>query len=142
MRPSRAIAFGWSIHPHPAHTDLGSDLIRTEAGAGRQGHLCVWLDYTWTLAREARFVDGDANPIGDNHVVTLDRAADRRGRLSVRRYASAAEADRHDLEFWMQIPESERVLQVWRLSLEQWQLAGHPPYEPRLHRSVASVRRR
>ncbi len=24
--------------PHPAHADLGGDLIRTEAGAGLQGH--------------------------------------------------------------------------------------------------------
>ena len=84
----------------------------------------------------------DTGPISDNGNVTRDHAPDRRQRLTVRRYGSAAEADLHDLEFWKQIPENERPLQVWRLSLEQWQLAGHPPHEPGLHRSVASIRRR
>ena len=31
------------------------------------------------------------------------RAAERAGRLTVRRFDSAAEADRHDLEFWAAI---------------------------------------
>jgi hypothetical protein len=44
----------------------------------------------------------------------------RTARIVTRRFASSQEADRHDLEFWMQIPESERVLQVWRLSQELW----------------------
>jgi hypothetical protein len=80
--------------------------------------------------------------MGDNLTVALDRAADRRQRLTLQRFESSAEADGHDLQFWMQIPENERLLQVWRLSLEQWELAGNPPHEPRLHRSVARVRRR
>ena len=37
---------------------------------------------------------------------------------------------------------AERVLLAWRLSLEQWQLSGHPPHEPGLCRSVARVTRR
>jgi hypothetical protein len=78
---------------------------------------------------------------GDNLVVPLENAP-RRGQITVRRYASAADADRHDLEFWMQLPASERVLQVWRLSQEQWTLAGHPPHESGLCRSVARVVRR
>ena len=63
-------------------------------------------------------------------------------RLTVRRYASAADADKHDLDFWMQLPEAERVLQAWRLSQELWGLRGDLPDEHRLSRSVASVRRR
>jgi hypothetical protein len=69
-------------------------------------------------------------------------SSDRRRRLTVRRYSSAAEADRHELEYWSQLSDGERVLQVWRLSVEQWQLRGDPPHEPGLHRSVARVHRR
>ena len=65
-----------------------------------------------------------------------------RHRITVRRFASSAEADRHDLEYWLQIPDTERVLLAWRLSHELWQLHGDPPHEPGLCRSVASVRRR
>jgi hypothetical protein len=67
---------------------------------------------------------------------------DRKARMTIRRYASADEADRHDLEFWMQIPESERVLRVWQLSQEVWRLRGDLPDEPGLCRSVARVSRR
>jgi hypothetical protein len=63
-------------------------------------------------------------------------------RMTVRRYSSAAEADKHDLDFWTQLPAAERVLQVWRLSQELWRLRGGLPYEPGLSRSVASIRRR
>jgi hypothetical protein len=66
----------------------------------------------------------------------------RRSRVTVRRFESAAEADRHDLEYWLQMPDSERVLHAWRLSLELAQLRGDPPYEPGLHRSVTRVYRR
>jgi hypothetical protein len=62
--------------------------------------------------------------------------------MTTRRFASNAEADRHDLEYWQQIPPAERVLQTWRLSVEQWQLAGHSPDEPGLCRSVARLTRR
>jgi tetratricopeptide (TPR) repeat protein len=61
--------------------------------------------------------------------------------MTARRFASSAEADRHDLEYWRQMSDAERVLQVWRLSLEQWQLRGGAPHEPGLCRSVARVRR-
>ena len=56
-----------------------------------------------------------------------------------------------DVEFvqallaWEREPTVEaqaRVQVAFNAVLEQWQFAGHPPYEPRLHRSVASVRRR
>jgi hypothetical protein len=66
---------------------------------------------------------------------------ERRERMTLSRFQSAAEADRHDLAFWMQIPEAERVLRVWELTLEQWRL-GNLPDESGLCRSVASVRRR
>lgn len=61
---------------------------------------------------------------------------------TARRFASNADADRHDAEFWRQIPPDERVLVAWRLSVEQWQLLGVTPDEPGLCRSVASIRRR
>lgn len=67
---------------------------------------------------------------------------ERTSRITVRRYASAADADRHDLEYWLQIPDTERVLQVWRISQELARLRGEPPHEPGLHRSVARVFRR
>jgi hypothetical protein len=70
-----------------------------------------------------------------------DHAKDDRP-VTVRRFSSAAEADSHDLEYWMQIPEPERVLQVWRLSQEMWRLRGDLPDESGLSRSVARVRRR
>jgi hypothetical protein len=62
--------------------------------------------------------------------------------VTTRRFASNAEADRHDAEYWRSLPASERVLQAWRLSVEQWQLLGRRPDEPGLCRSVASLRRR
>jgi hypothetical protein len=43
--------------------------------------------------------------------VTDRRASDRSARVTVRRYATSAEADRHDLEFWREMPDAERVLQ-------------------------------
>jgi hypothetical protein len=62
--------------------------------------------------------------------------------ITVRRFESAAEADRHDLEFWMQMSDAERVLHAWRLSREQWRLRGESVDEPGLCRSVARVHRR
>lgn len=62
--------------------------------------------------------------------------------MTVRRYATAADADRDDLAFWQQLSEADRVLQVWRLSQELWRLSGARPDESRLCRSVARVRRR
>ena len=63
-------------------------------------------------------------------------------RKTIARYETSADADRHDLDFWRRLPEAERVLQAWRLSLELWSLGGNPPYEPGLSRSVARVFRR
>jgi hypothetical protein len=62
--------------------------------------------------------------------------------MTTRRYRSAAEADAHDLAFWKQIPPAERIVQVWKLSQEQWRLSGEQTDESGLCRSVASVRRR
>jgi hypothetical protein len=77
-----------------------------------------------------------------NSHMPSDGATARAGRITVRRYASSPDADRHDLEFWMQIPDVERVLQVWRLSQEQWRLHGDARDESGFCRSVASVHRR
>jgi hypothetical protein len=62
--------------------------------------------------------------------------------VTVRRYASNAEADQHDRDYWKQIPAADRVRLVWTLSVEQWQLAGRLPDEPGLCRSVARIHRR
>jgi hypothetical protein len=75
-------------------------------------------------------------------LAVAEQTSDRAARLVTRRFESSAEADRHDLEFWMQIPEHERVLQVWRLSQELWRLRGELRDEPGLCRSVARVIRR
>jgi hypothetical protein len=72
----------------------------------------------------------------------MAESGSRAGRIVARRFDSSAEADRHDLEYWQQIPEGERVLQAWRLSQELWRLRGERVDEPGLCRSVASVRRR
>ena len=61
--------------------------------------------------------------------------------MTVHRFASAAEADAHDLEFWMRMSDKERILHVWTLSRELWQLAGESRDERGLCRSVARVRR-
>jgi hypothetical protein len=71
-----------------------------------------------------------------------DRAAGRRSRMTVHLFESSAEAERHELEFWRAIPVNERVLEVWRLSEEQWRLAEPAADEPGLSRSVARVHRR
>ena len=73
--------------------------------------------------------------------MAADGASNRTARMSVRRYASSAEADLHDVEFWMQIPVADRILLVWRLSQEQWRLRDDGSNESGLCRSVASVRR-
>ena len=70
-----------------------------------------------------------------------DRAAERGTRITSRVYANAREADQCDLDYWLQMPASERVLQVWKLTLEQWELAGLRN-ESGLCRSVARVQRR
>ena len=68
----------------------------------------------------------------------LERARERTRRITLRRFASSKAADAHDLEFWQQISPDDRILLTWTLSKEQWQLAGYPPHEPGLHRSVES----
>jgi hypothetical protein len=68
--------------------------------------------------------------------------SDRVREITVRRYQSAADADRHDLEYWATIPPAERLHQVWRLSQELWSLRGDLPDEPRLSRSVTRLLRR
>lgn len=71
-----------------------------------------------------------------------DRAIERARRMTIRRFASAADADREDRAYWQQIPEAERAVEAWRLSQELWRLTGGPPHESGLCRSIARVRRR
>jgi hypothetical protein len=63
-----------------------------------------------------------------------DRAIERTRRMTIRRFASAGDADREDLAYWQQIPEAERALEAWRLSQELWRLTGGPAHEPGLCR--------
>lgn len=93
-----------------------------------------------TITREA--VLKAAKIIGDHEQMLPEGRLSRGRRVTTRRFESAAEADRHDLEFCQQIPAADRLLYVWQLSLEQWQLAGGSPHEPGLCRSVASLHRR
>jgi hypothetical protein len=65
-----------------------------------------------------------------------------RSDITVRKFTSHEEADKADLAYWLQLSPAERVLLVWRLSVDQYQLRGDPPYEPGLHRSVTRVYRR
>ena len=67
--------------------------------------------------------------------------AERRRRMTVRKFASHAEADAADVAFWRALPETERILQVWRLSLAQWAQTGDVNDASRLHRTVTRVRR-
>ena len=69
-----------------------------------------------------------------------DRLATRSG-ATARVFTSLAEHDRADAEYWAALPPDVRVMQVWKLSLEQWQLHSGGAYEPGLSRSVACVRR-
>jgi hypothetical protein len=71
----------------------------------------------------------------------MDRAVERRTRMRVRVYRSLEEHDREDAAFWAGVPAAERVLEVWRLSEEQWRLRGEFPDEPGLCRSVARIHR-
>ena len=71
-----------------------------------------------------------------------DDAKGRAARIVTRRFESSAEADGHDLEYWLTVAEHERVLHVWRLSQELWSLRGEWRDEPGLCRSVARVHRR
>jgi hypothetical protein len=66
----------------------------------------------------------------------------RRRSIVVRKFASNADADRHDADFWRALPAHERVLLAWRLSAEQWELMGRKADEPGLCRSVARLQRR
>ena len=71
----------------------------------------------------------------------MDAASQRLARMGVRVYSSLEEHDRDDAAYWAAIPADVRVLQVWRLSEEQWRLRGEFPNEPGSCRSVARVRR-
>lgn len=73
--------------------------------------------------------------------MALDGAGDRRRRMHVTTFSSLTAHDRADAAYWLALPVAERVLQVWRLSEEQWRLRGEYPDEPGLPRSLARVLR-
>jgi hypothetical protein len=61
--------------------------------------------------------------------------------MRVRVFRSHVEQEREDAAYWASIPAAERVLEVWRLSEEQWRLRGEFSDEPGLCRSVARLQR-
>ena len=71
----------------------------------------------------------------------MDRAEERRRRMKVRIYRSHEAHDRDHPAYWAALPVDVRILQVWRLSEEQWRMRGEFPDEPGLCRSVARVHR-
>jgi hypothetical protein len=78
----------------------------------------------------------------DNPPVSSDMENARRRRITVRRFISAADAGRHDLEYWRSLPDAERILLAWHLSEELWALRGESTYEPGLRRPVTRLQRR
>ena len=60
----------------------------------------------------------------------------------VRVYASNAEADAADRAYWLSLTPDERIELTWQMSEELWRLRGEFNDDPRLCRTVASIRRR
>jgi hypothetical protein len=71
----------------------------------------------------------------------MDAADRRRARTQARVYPSREAHDRDDRAYWAALPVDVRVLEVWKLSEEQWRLRGEFPDEPGLCRSVARIHR-
>jgi hypothetical protein len=71
----------------------------------------------------------------------MDAIDRRRSQIAVRVYPSHAAHARDDAAYWAALSADVRVLQVWKLSEEQWRLRGEFPDEPGLCRSVARVHR-
>jgi hypothetical protein len=61
--------------------------------------------------------------------------------MQVHVYPSLEAHDRDDARFWATLSPDIRVLEVWKLSEEQWRLRGEYPDEPGLCRSVTRVHR-
>jgi hypothetical protein len=70
------------------------------------------------------------------------RAAERRRRMTVRKFASHAEADAADLAFWRAASPEERLEAVCDLVLEFSLMQGQGSDQLRLQRSVCRVERR
>ena len=71
----------------------------------------------------------------------MDRVEERRRRMQVRIYRSQEAHDWDDPAYWAALPVDVRILEVWRLSEEQWRMRGEFPDEPGLCRSVVRVHR-
>jgi hypothetical protein len=72
----------------------------------------------------------------------MSDASERRARMQVRVYPTLAAHDRDDPAYWLALPVTERVLQVWKLSEAQYRLRGEFPDASGLPRSTARVHRR
>ena len=68
--------------------------------------------------------------------------AERRRRMTVRKFASNAEADAADIEYWRGVSPEEKLAMVWDLVLVHSQMQGQSVDQLRLQRSVCRVERR
>ena len=69
-------------------------------------------------------------------------ASERRRRMTVRKFASHAEADAADLAYWRRASPEEKLEAVWDLVLIHSQMQGQSVDQLRLQRSVCRVERR
>lgn len=89
------------------------------ACVGRPAAACVRDDEGATAFGLIGSVDSGIKDNGD-----VSSADQRRARMQVRVYPSIQAHLRDDAAYWAALPAAERVMQVWRLSEEQWRLRG------------------
>ena len=89
------------------------------------------------------------NQVGIGAILNPSMDAAARNRLAtattrlVRRAADRPDSDLSDDRYWSRIPQNERLAFAWRLSVEQWRLAGREiPLGPELRRHTSLLRRR
>jgi hypothetical protein len=69
-------------------------------------------------------------------------AAERRRRMTVRKFASHAEADAADVAYWRSVSPEGRLEAVWDLVRSYSEMQGQSGDQLRLQRSVCRVERR
>ena len=134
--------------PHGAGDDVGVVLEMVFVLVELAGHVRERADdvlrHGWLLSDHQSLhlsTVSAGGPSWDNRAVQ-DRAAERRERMTVRRFPSNAAADAHDREYWAAIPPDRRLEMVWDLTLDLHALQGLSGDQPRLQRSVCRVERR
>ena len=74
--------------------------------------------------------------------VMPEGSRDARAAVTVRRFASHAEAERDERAYWARLSPAARVLLAWRLSEMQWRLRAEGDDATGLRRSVTRLHRR